>query len=813
MSDNANMRAARLHLAHALMSDPGRQKDAEAELRLALAEPGEEPPDWRLHLDLGKLASDKAAALSEYLAALAAAPAGDAGEPTGAALAVLGGKDGPSLASGLDAQNVRRLIEVAERGNCHPETVKLAVQVLSLRGEIDRAGPLLSATANSQLHDDPALRTAYTVNRALKLVEHGDHQAALGLLAQPDLPSDEPAAATVRALALYGLGRLDEGLRVLADTAPTFDTAAVKALLWLRRSSESTEDKRKAAITEADKAASEAARLDPSRGEGLLLRAQITLEGTTNVEGGRRLLGKAVHRLEGEPEQALFWRVQQRVREDGLFRYVAFEVAAACGRRAELLSLRREQLPLGNTTPLQNALLAELVAVAYQDAKLLDTAAEFFEAAIEFYDNADEPDRTLKAREALAVIRPTVALSLKLAEQWWLASFRDGKQGRRAVSTAVQQGLSALDDVDAREPDQESDDRMQGAYVRGLLLAQKQAGESPTWQDCWAPLPWLLIAASDNPDHSYRAAHLASALDRVALQRPALYYAERALSLNADDPWIQQWAIITRFNWYGTLDGDTHQLLRGIAESEWTEAIRAYDAILRNDLAGMQMLVGRIAFDALWARHLRAVIVTRLDDMRAAEPLWGALLDEARKEQPTDHIIASIAALALCDFEASRQHINDGLKAGNLSARVARFFLALVGLVTGEAHSLERAVEYIRTAESALDLRTHAHMLCPMLTVTWADKPQAMAQLAQLREEALARLGEVVAKPLPPLTIELDIGEVSSLDPALDHLTEQLLRAEELRSQDAQAAAEILRRLAIEVKNEAIGPTLRAAAM
>jgi hypothetical protein len=45
MSDNANMRAARLHLAHALMSDPGRQKDAEAELRLALAEPGEEPPD------------------------------------------------------------------------------------------------------------------------------------------------------------------------------------------------------------------------------------------------------------------------------------------------------------------------------------------------------------------------------------------------------------------------------------------------------------------------------------------------------------------------------------------------------------------------------------------------------------------------------------------------------------------------------------------------------------------------------------------------------------------------------------------------
>jgi tetratricopeptide (TPR) repeat protein len=813
MSQNANMRAARLNLALALMNDPTRRKDAETELRLALAEPGEEPPDWRLHLYLGTLASDNAAALSEYLAAVAAAPAADVGEPTSTALTVLGGNDGPSLASGLDAQDVRKLVEVAQRGNCPSETVKLAVQVLSLRGEIDQTLPLLSATADSQIQGDPALRTAYTVNRALELVEHGDDQGALGLLAEQDLPSDEPSAATARALAFLGLGRFDEGLRMLADTAPTFDTAAVKALFWLRRAGESIEDERKAAITEADRAASEAARLDPSRGDGLLLRAQVTLEGTTNVESGRRLLGKAVHRLEGKPEQALFWRVQQRVRKDDLFRYMAFEVAAACGRGDELLALQPAELPLKTTTWLQDALLAELVAVACRDAKLLDDAVEFFEAAVEYYDNAGEPDRTLKAQEALASIRPTVARSLRLAEQWWTASFRADNKGRRGVSTAVERGVSVLDELDARAPDQESADRIQGAYIRGLLLCRKQAGVSPTWRDCWAPLPWLLIAAFHNPDHSYRATHLAVALDNVGLQRSALYFAERALSVDADDPWVQQWVIITRFNWFGTLDSDTSQLLDRIDESEWGEAIRAYDAILHDDLVGMRKLAGRITFDALWAHELRANVVTRLEDVRAAEPLWRSLLDESQREEPAEHVTAITAALALHDAEASRQHIDAGIKSGNLSARLGRFFLGVVGLVTGETGSLERAVEYVRTAESAMDLRTQAYMLYPILSATWEDSPQAMEQLAQLRKETLARLGEILAEPLPPLTIELDNGKVSSLDPALDQLTKRFLRAEELRSHDSHAAAQVLRGLADQLKDETISPTIRAAAM
>ena len=811
MTETVNMRAARLNLALALMNEPARRKEAETELRLALAEPGDEPPDWRLHLYLGGLATDNAAALGEYLTALAAAPAAESGEPASAALTVLGGSDGPRLASGLDAQDVRKLVEVAERGNCPPEIARLAVQTLSLRGEIDRARSLLSAAVNPQIQEDPALRTAYTVNRALELVEHCDDQAALDLLAEQDLPSQEPSAATARALALLGLGRIDEGLQVLADTAPTFDTAAVKVLLWLRRAGESTDDERKAAIAEADRAASEAARFDPSRGDGLLLRAQVTLEGTTNVESGRRLLARAVLRLERKPEQALFWRVQQRVRQDDLFRYMTFEVAAACDRHDEFLALQRKQLPLKATTWLQDALLAELAAVAYRDAKLPDDAVEFFEAAIEFYDKAGEPDRTLKAREAVAAIRPTAARSLKLAEQWWITSFPADNQSRKEVSTAVERGLAVLDELDARAPDQEPADRLQGAYIRGLLLCRKQAGVKPTWQDYWAPLPWLLIAAFGSPDHSYRATHLALALDGVGLQRSALYYAERALSVYADDPWIQQWVIITRFNWFGILDGDTSQLLDGINEPGWAATIHAYDAILRDDLAGMRALAGGITYDALWAHELRATVVTRVEGTGAAEKLWRALLDEAQNAEPAYYVTAITAALALRDVEASRQHVDAGMKSGNLSARLGRFFLAVVGVVVGEESAPERVAEYIRTTESAMDLRTQAHMLYPMLAVTCEDDSQATARLAELRQKALARLEEILAGPLPPLTIELDNAKISCLDPALEHLTQQLLRAEELRDQDAHAAADVLRTLAAGMKDEAIGPTLRAA--
>ena len=693
MNGKASTREARLQLALTMTDDPSRREEAEAELRQALSEPGGEPPDWRLHFHLGELASDRAAALSEFLTAVLAAPTADAGGPAEAGLALLDGRDAPNLASRLDAQDVHKLIELVEREGSHLATIKLAVHILVLRGEVEEAGPLLSVSVDSQIKDDPALHTANIVSRALELVTQGDDEAALGLLTEQHLPPDEPAAATVRALALYGLGHLEEALQALIDTVPTFEIAAVRALVWLRRAAASAGDKRQDAITEADRAASEAARLDPSRGDGLLLRAQVALEGTPNIESGRKLLIQAVSRLDAQPEREWLWRVQQRVRGDDLFRYMTFEVAAACGRRDELLALRPEELPFAGMTLRQDAALAELAAVACRGAGRLADAVEFFEAAVEFYDQADQPDRELEVRQALAVIRPTVTGSLELAERWWAASFRAEAQGSEAVTKAVQRGLAVLDELDMRAPDQEPEDRTNGAYMRGLLLTRLQ---SPTWRDWWVPLPWLLVAALGNSRHSYRATFLAFALGQTMLLRSALHYAERALDLEADDPWVQQAAIFARLVWHGMLDADTTRLLDGIEDVAWRETIRAFDAMLRGDLADLHKLADRITFDALWARELRANAVTRLMGPKAAQPLWLVVLDEARKAEPPDRTAAITAALALRDVEMAREQIDAGANDGTLSTLDAKIYAALVGLVVGDNDSLGRAVEYVR---------------------------------------------------------------------------------------------------------------------
>jgi tetratricopeptide (TPR) repeat protein len=815
MSWEGSVRSARLQLALALADDPRRRWEAEGELRRALAEPGGEPPDWQLRYHLGMVAADPVDALSELIASVVAAPQAEAGAPAEAAIARFNGPDAAGIATALDAKQLEELVDRAAAGGADPAVVKLAAQAAFLLGDVRTAGSLISTSYDPQVQDDPTLRTANVVARALELIDDGDDKAALDLLNEHDLPPDDPARVAALALALYGLDDLDHALRALDGAPPTFDVAAARAMVWLRRASRLPSEQRAGAreSAEAERTASEAARLEPSLGDGLLLRAQVALEDTSDLKGGRRLLANALGRLRHEPERARSWRVQRRVRSDDLFRYVALEVAAATGRDDQLLGVNREELPLPTTSWLQDGAVAELVAGAHQRAGRPDAAAEFFQAAVQFYDSAGDRDRALGARQALAAIAPTVARSQELAEHYWVASFRADANGREAVSATVQQGLAALDELDGRVPDQEPGSRLHGAYLRGLLLAREaQAGRSPTWQDCWAPLPWLLAAAIDDPSHSYRAAHLARALDGAKLNRAGLHYAERALELDGNDAWVRETAIILRFNWHGTLDAATGQLLDGFADNvEWCEAIRAYDALLRDDLDSVRELLDRITFDAMWARELHANSVTRLQGAEAARPQWRAILDEALKQEPPDHSLASSAALMLGEVDMARQQLDDGETSGVISTRIARASAAVVDLVTGDQHALGRAIEHVTTVATPFYLRGQAHVLHPMLAKVWGDHPEVAAGLAQLREATVAKLDEVLLRPLPPLTVEPDENGLGSSDPALDQLVRGLLTIEELRGRDPAAAGRALARLAADTEEQPVGPTLAAA--
>jgi tetratricopeptide (TPR) repeat protein len=806
MSAMNNIRAARLQLALALWDQPDRCEEAEAELHRALTEPGDEPPDWRLHLYLGGLSGDRARALAEVIAAVLAVPAADEREPADAALALLDGPDAPGLAASLDARDVRKLAELAAANGARPASVKLAAHISSLRGDVHVVRSLLASSTDPQVRYDPDLRAASAVTRALDLVDKGDDRDALTLLAEHDLSPGEPAGVAARALALYGLGELDQALDLLNNAPSTFDIAATRSLVWLRRAASTSQEERTAAFAEAERAASEAVRIDPSLEDGLLLRAQVTLESSADIDGGRKLLRTALGRLGGEPEQTWLWRMQQRVRDDDLFRYVALEVAAACGRVSELMRIDRDELPLRTTTAFQDGALAELVADAHRGAERLEQAEPFYVAAVQFYDLAGRPDLALRARQILAEIRPTVARSLELAEKHWVASFTAEEQGREEAHAHITQGLAALDYC---SQDQEPSERAHSAYMRGLLLARAaQTAERATRRDRWAALTWLLVAALDDPGHSYRAAHLAAALGSAQLYRPAAFYADRALSLTPDDEWIQELVIVMRLSWRGTLDADTRRILNRFGNQEWREAIRAYDAVLRGNLAGIRKRIESITLDVAWAEEVHAAGVSRLQGAITAEPRWRKLLDLSMKQEPPDHLIAAHAALALRDADAAREAVDAGLAAGTIGARAAQATRTLVDLVADNGQSIERALACFGSVDWPCFLREHAHMLSPALTRAWAARREVAEALGRLRKASLLRLNELLAEPSQPLTVEMDADGDNSSDPALDRLVRQLLQIEETRGYDLGAAQEALRRLVSETRADVIEPAL-----
>ena len=345
------------------METSDRLDEAEYQLRAALQEQGDDPPDWRVHLYLGTVV-DRAGrppkeAFAEVISAVIGAPVSEAEAPAALALSMLNDPSARRWARKLDPDHVRTLLTCAQADEAPASMVSLAAQLSILRGDAAAVGSLLAASPSGEHATDPVIVRASTVARALELVDQGDFDAALSLLAESDIPATEAGVPSTRAFALYGAGRLDEALETATAASATFDTAVVEALVWLRRAASDDDFARSDAIAEAARAASEAARIDPGLGDGLLLRAQVELEGGVDIDGGRRLLESALRKLEREPERSRLWRVQARVRDDDVFRYTTLEVAAACERHDELLGVGPEDLPFATTTRRQDASLAE----------------------------------------------------------------------------------------------------------------------------------------------------------------------------------------------------------------------------------------------------------------------------------------------------------------------------------------------------------------------------------------------------------------------------------------------------------------------
>lgn len=797
MSSSRGVRRARFDLALALI-DAERSDAAVRELREALKEAGDDPPEWRIHLELGLLAErvgdQPVEAFSELVSAATGAPPPDADDPSAAALQMLESTSGRWLASKIDDSQVRALVQQARRDDANPGLVRLAAQTSFLRGDAQATQSLISNTSEMELQADPVLGSARAVAQALQLLDEGAFEEALLAIDDGRVPAEEPTGASARALALFGLGRLEEALRALDAAPDTFDTCVARALVWLTTAANDNETERPAPIAHAEEAATMAARLEPSLGDGLLLRAQITLEGTLELDRGRRLLETALRRLEGDPDRARLWRLQRRVRTDDIFRYITLEVAAACENDADLLAIRREELPFATTTYHQDAAIAELAAKAMQDAGRDDMAAEMFAAAAQFYTSSQEPANALQARERQRLLAPTTELLIQLADDRFVASYTAEQHGRDALLAEIAQGLAALDELDGSMLEQSRSERVQAAYLRGLLLKRRAEDVAALPRERWLALPWLLVAAIDDQTHSYRAAHLAWGLWNTWLFRSALHYGDRAFALEPDDTWIQAGAVIMRLNWHGILDEETDSLIDNIDDVPWGNSIRLIEALNRNDIARAQERIDTPLSDELWARQARAIAVARLRGIEAAEPLYRAIFEEA-EGVPGDHDAACDAALALGDLDAAHSHIEAGVANRTILPSRAQRYRSFIDLINGE----EGAVDALRGLMAAfvrpVALRGFAYCDLPVLSLAWAERTEVAAAMMQLQEECGPRIDEVAAATLPALAYEMETGRATSTDPDLDRLVHQLLLAEEsgeLSGEDADRVIGLL---------------------
>lgn len=786
---SGSVRAARVALADALIAT-AEYTDARTHLDLALRDPGDDPPSWAIHRRLATVAvriDEPLSEIQQLLRVACEAPSREAGD-AGITLRELL-DDNMKLADALTADDVRKLVARATGEEGSPELLRTAARVSLARGDTAQAAKLVAMSGDPQLISDPGLTAARVITEAYDRIIAGAEEAALALLDEHMLAHTDGVVAAVRALACYGLWDFVGALETLDRAPTTYQGAVVRALAALALAGIVDEDKRANWYDIAEKAAAEAARLEPPESEtreALLLRAQAALERGGDLAEAGRLLDRALLRV---PDAAEFqwWRVQHRVRQgDDRFRFVQVQVAAARHDDHEVLSIWDQidqHFVQGSTTRLQDAALASAVAAALERsdrsadaANAYRSAASSIEQAISSESAGDLAD-ALAARAAAYRLEHNPGDALKMAELHWQRSVTDDPCESKAETTqglAVLDGLQGFDDID----------HDLGAYLRGLLLARRAGETDSALRSRWEPLPWLLVAALADPDEPYRSAHLAYALNNADLAYQALHFGERALEIGGRaDTWLRETAIVMRFNWHGSLSGDSSTLMEGLDES-WQQAIFGKAALLDDDPVRMCEFLPHITFDAPWAHEARGVMTARCHGRREAFPI----LERLRAADTTTRPMVATVSLYLSDVTGARRALEDWEKREIWDPDEAREVLAMCDLLDSDGEQGRDMLEArLAGLRRPFLLREFARDHVPMLLLTYDDRRGAAHALAELRDLAERHLAELDAEPPSLLDGYVDKGKI--IDPETQEYVRRLITVTDILQRDADGDA------------------------
>lgn len=777
MTSPPSVRSARVELARALADIPGGSSEAVDQLRQALVAPADRPADWEIHDQLGGLfvgSGDAAAALTEFVEAVLAAPRTAAAGPADRACALLDGASGTDAVNGLRPDVSVRLNEQLDRVGSFA-TARLAARIAMIQGDPAAAGSIVNALTDADRARDQVLHRASISARAQVLIEESRADEAFLLLQEISGQADDPAVAALTAGCMYAMGRLDEALEV-ATGATSVELLTLVTLIWLRRAGESgIGGERAEYIDNALTAATAVAREDRRQAESLLLRAQVLLEGAVDLDEGRRLLTRALQRL--EPHEALsWWRLQERYRQDDVHRYFRLEIAVARESDPDVIALA-ESMTFLTTEYLQDGATRQYLAEAVLRRGEKGRAAELFQAAASDFDEAgDLPQAAVCLLRALTTSDgpEPVQQVLDTVERLWTSSFTDAEAAPALLGAATH----LLERIDARV---EVATAPRTCLLYGLVCTRRMAlAGGDTDSQVWGPLPHLLLAAEAEPDASYSAAHLAGALNAAGLSLPALHYAETAFALEPDDVWLQEVVVSMRLNWFGRLDAGTIDLLTRMewppdndeqATSSWRDTILGYASLLGGDLNRMRDSVGRMSHDSQWGRWVRATATLRISGLDAARSMFEQVIVESRQEGR----FATVPwAMMIIDPTSLRGEIDTSRNDRVIGPAEQRTLRALAELIetSGEsgASELYEIMDRMVKPFELLDL-AEANLLG--LAEVHSRSAGFVATLRRLAATARATADQLVDPPT--LAAEIESGWAWCADPDLEAAVALLL--------------------------------------
>jgi hypothetical protein len=450
------VRTALVALADAYSADSAdRLEDLEAVLYRALDEPGREPPDWEVLRRIGETAlrrpSGQPEAFEAFVRAVVSAPTEPQRDLALQALQLLSGEGNTECARGVPAETLEQLRDEAKSAGrqegAYDEIASLLARILLLRGSVHMAQEVALGSSLPTVEADPLLGELSASSRVADLLLAGRVDEAEEWLDRQTPTSPDSPLLALRAWCSYARGDLAATIQLSSASTRNAELAMTEALALLRQAADMGDDG--TLTNQAVIAAGRAARLERSRAEVFLVRAQVLLEHDVDLAEGRSLLQKGLGLLSEVSTAIYWWPLQQEARHNEHFAYFELECAAMLGDHQQVLEKSNGLFGTALRTHQDGAIIQLRASSLAATGALADAAFAFGEAARHHQAAGDAVSQLECLREQLTP-EPSGPAATDLAEALWAGTLE--MTDPVSAGPVLDEACAVLDDNTATIP-------------------------------------------------------------------------------------------------------------------------------------------------------------------------------------------------------------------------------------------------------------------------------------------------------------------------------------------------------------------------